>query len=146
MKNESNNYYFDNFMIFVRDMNSQGNKFKEIIFCILFIILNGVYYIIFYYLIYFSYLNYLFLEFAKIIYVMFKKANIIRFESDDKNEPVKIVYVIILAFQLFFSFVFNEVIEINICNLNYNTKDNISHRSYLETLNRKRMMMRNNNS
>ena len=46
-----------------------------------------------------------------------------------------IVVIICLLFILFFSLIFNEIFEINVCGLSHNTKRNISKRAVNEDIN-----------
>ena len=47
------------------------------------------------------------------------------------NAPLVIAFLIII---LFLSLIFNEIIEVNLCGLSYNTKKNISKRAENEML------------
>ena len=63
-----------------------------------------------------------------IIYVFGQFAYYIDFSIDS------IILMICIVFILFFSLVFNEIIEINICRLSYNTKKNITNRAESEDI------------
>ena len=52
-----------------------------------------------------------------------------------------VVIIIFLIFLLFMSLIFTEIIEINICNLSYNTKRNIDNRAKIDN-----MFVENNDS
>ena len=51
----------------------------------------------------------------------------------DFSKKHSVIVIISLIFMLFFSLIFNEIIEINICGLSYNTRRNIINRAQIET-------------
>ena len=62
-----------------------------------------------------------------IIFVFGKMANY--FSNFDNYSIYTIIIIICLCFILFMSLIFNEIIEINICELQHNTRKNISNRA-----------------
>jgi hypothetical protein len=130
--------YFDNFLLFLDEVDQIEQKSTEITFLVAYIICFGISQIIFYYLIYISYLNYLFLETVKNLCILF--SFLYAFISYNNSKAIIVIILIFLFSEIFFSFVFNEIIELNFCKLNYNTKQSIAQRSIAEQIDNEKFL------
>ena len=68
------------------------------------------------------------------IFIIFVFGQLGIYINFSKNSIIVIIVIICLIFILFLSLIFNEIIEINVCGLSYNTKRNIILRAEIEDL------------
>ena len=66
------------------------------------------------------------------IFIIFVFGQLAYYIDISENTKISIICIVCLIFILFFSLIFNEIIEINICGLSDNTKKNIMIRAESE--------------
>jgi hypothetical protein len=124
----NNQTYFDNFYEFEESFE---NKFKNIIILISIVIVECAYNCFLYYSANLTPITFpiykVIVDFCHNIYFTFKT------DADKPLDGMIKIYPAFCIIELFFLLIYNEVIEINLCGLEHNTKKNIISRCQTES-------------
>jgi len=120
--NDNDEYYLENIIIWLEDI---GHNIIQEIFLMLFGMIMNYFYRLFYFLI-IKYLNAIHIIFSNLIYTSILIWIGYIFVSKNRSPIYKVIVQIINTFAIL---IYLEIIELDFCNLNYNTKKSIMERS-----------------